>query len=145
MRALSSSGLARIQSHDADYRLLVTLQGTENSVVGYRYDRQKTDGKISKNIVADEGRKTIQAEAALYSGEEIVYGPFQVGADADYDYIDGDAISDLLFTNSTGIPTTVLPFSLGQLEPIEAAQEATNRPLYTKIAQNIVDAIFAAW
>ncbi len=75
------------------------------------------------------------------SSDQIIQGPFIISADTDYDYVDGDSIQDLAFINSEGQSITVLPFSLGQLESIESAQESATKPLYRKLAQKIADTI----
>jgi hypothetical protein len=104
-------------------------------------------GEIKKNLVGSEGRRFIAVEATLLEGKSdtVACGPFHIEADCDFDYVDGDSIQDLTFVNPEGIVQTVLPFSLGQLESIEAAQEASARPLNVQIAEKIVDAIFCEW
>lgn len=72
-------------------------------------------------------------------------GPLRFMADVDYDYVDGDSLQDLQFQNAEGQHLIVLPFSLGQLEPQEAAHEAAQKPIYQKLSQKIVDAISAQW
>ncbi len=143
MQSLASSGIK--VSANAHHRLEITLKGQTHENIGYRRDPQKVDGKVRKNLLAVEGRKTLSLEMALYQGEEKVFGPYLIEADVDYDYVDGDSLQDLTFTNSAGELVTVLPFSLGQLESIESAQEAANKPLYTRLAQKIVDAILSKW
>jgi hypothetical protein len=147
IRAIAASGIASIISREGDYRLLINIVSAETESVGYRRDRQKITGEIKKNLIASEGRKTVILEAALYEGstDRVAYGPYRIGAEADYDYVDGDSLQDLTFVNAAGVLTTVLPFSLGQLESIEAAQEAALRPLNERLAQKIVDAIFSEW
>jgi len=145
--ALSSSGIAEVRQKEARYRLQVAIVNSSAQTIGYRRDRQKITGEIKKNLVASEARKTIVIEATLYegSGETIVCGPMRLEADSDYDYLDGDSMQDLAFINPMGSQKTVLPFSLGQLEPLEAAEEATTKPLYTKLAKKVVEAIFNVW
>lgn len=128
---------------DATDRLEITIVQEGCESIGYRRDPQKVKGKIRKNLIANEERKTISAEVALFhgDGDRPVFGPERVSAFIDYDYIDGDSIQDLEFRNSLGQTIVVLPFSLGQLEPQESAQEAANRPLYEKLAQKIVDIV----
>lgn len=144
-RALSSSGSIDVVSSGGDYELQVSIlnHGVEN--IGYREDPQKVDGKVRKNLLGCEGRKTLTLQAVVYRGTEAVYGPYQISSEAEYDYVDGDSIQDLTFVSPEGTVVTVLPFSLGQLESIEAAQEAATHPLYRRIAQKVVDAISSNW
>lgn len=142
---LAASGLADVTSKSGDYQLRVSIVNTTLEQVGYRIDPQKIKGEIKKNLLATEGRKTITMEAALYDKEEVAFGPYKIVADIDYDYVDGDSLQDLTFTNSAGEFLTVLPFSLGQLESVESAQEAALRPLNVRLAQKVVDAIFSEW
>ena len=147
IRTITASGIANVGTQDADFRLQIVTMNNQNQTVGYRRDKQKVAGKISKNIVACEGRRTLSAEITLFEGtsDKIKMGPCIITTDTDYDYVDGDSIEDLAFLNSDGIPTTVLPFSLGQLESIESAQEAATKPLYRKLAQEITNTLFAIW
>jgi len=147
IRQLSSSGLADIDHQKGDYRLQASIVDVHSETVGFRRDRQIIHGKQKKNLLACEGRTIISIEATLFEGnsDRIAYGPYRVTADVDYDYVDGDSVQDLSFTTPDGVFTTVLPFSLGQLESIESAQEAATRPLYGKLAQKIVDVISSEW
>ena len=143
--ALSSSGMADVRQAGARYRLCVSIVHSGSQTIGYRRDRQKISGEIKKNLVSAEGRKTVSIEATVYEKDKIVCGPIRLNADSDYDYLDGDSMQDLAFINPFGVQQTVLPFSLGQLEPKEAAEEATTKPLNGKIAGILVDAIFNVW
>ncbi len=147
IRTVTASGIANVKTSEGDFLLTMTLKNEPNQTVGYRRDKQKVSGEIRKNIVACEGRRSLSAEITLIerSSNKIAKGPYVISADTDYDYVDGDSIQDLAFLNSDGIPTTVLPFSLGQLESFESANEAAGRPLYEKLAQKIADTIFSAW
>lgn len=145
IHALSASGLADVKASQGDYQLQVQILGSNSEHIGYRVDPQKVDHKVRKNLLASEGRRSMTLEVSLCKGEKIVYGPYQMTGDAEYDYVDGDSIQDLTFTNPSGALVTVLPFSLGQLEPEESAQEAAAKPLYAHLAQKIVDAISSAW
>lgn len=145
--ALTNSGLATVHYRDADYRLEVKIKNIDSETTGFRRDPQKIRGKVRKNLVACEARKTVTLEATFFEGksEKIAFGPYIVAADADYDYIDEDSLQDLAFINSEGAPTVVLPFSLGQLESSETARDAATRPLYRHLAQKLVDAFAAEW
>lgn len=147
IEALSSSGIVDVLHERGDYRLQIAIVASSNETVGYRRDPQKVDGKVKKNLLACEGRRGIFVEATLYksSTDEIAFGPYRIATDSDYDYVDGDSVQDLTFVGSKGALITVLPFSLGQLESVESAQEAALKPLYRRLAQKIVDAIASAW
>jgi hypothetical protein len=144
---VDASGIVDIVPKRGDYRLEVKLLGGANSQIGYRRDPQQINGQTKKNLLASEGRRTMSVEARLYRGstEELAFGPYSLTADADYDYVDGDSFRDLTFISSSGVLVEVLPFSLGQLESIESAQEAVQRALYRRISQKIVDVISAEW
>jgi hypothetical protein len=144
IRALAVSGVGDIRSFGARYRLQVAVLSANNQTIGYRRDRQQIDGKSKKNLVSSEARRSLVVEATLYEeiSGRIVCGPFRVDADVDYDYVDGDSVQDLTFLGSDGVSRVVLPFSLGQLESVEAAQEAAARPLYVRLAKKIVDVMF---
>ena len=144
VRTLTALGIADVFSHAGDLRLQIAIVDTKNQPVGYRLDKQKISGEIKKNIVACEGRKTITVEATLFEGNSdcVIKGPYTISEDADYDYVDGDSIQDLAFVNTSGVLTPALPFSLGQLESVESAQEAAHRPLYERLARKIADTLF---
>lgn len=144
---IDASGIVDIVPRRGDYRLEVKLKGSSNTQIGYRRDPQQINGETKKNLLASEGRKSLTVEASLYRGntKELAFGPYCLTADADYDYVDGDSFKDLTFVSSSGVLVEVLPFSLGQLESIESAQEAVQKALYRKISQKIVDVISAEW
>ena len=145
--SLESSGLVYVVPKDADYRLEVKLVSNRYDQIGYRRDPQKINGKLKKNLLASEGRRTLEAEVTLYRGstDKIALGPFKLSSESEYDYVDGDSLKDLTFIDKKGNLVEVLPFSLGQLESIESAQEASAKPLHRKLAKKIVDVISAEW
>jgi hypothetical protein len=142
IRQLCSSPNIRVTSN-ARERLDIAVVQEGFETIGYRRDPQKIKGEIRKNLVANEERRTISVDVSLFHDDapEPVFGPQRISAYVDYDYLDGDSIQDLEFANSFGRPVVVLPFSLGQLEPQEAAQEASSRSLYEKLSQKIVDIV----
>lgn len=144
---LQNSGLATVSASKGDYRLNVQLVKNFNQQIGYRRDKQKIKNEIQKNLVAAEQRRTANVEVTLFQGssDKIAFGPYRFSVWADYDYVDGDSYQDLTFPGPSGAPIVVLPFSLGQLEEIEAAKFAATKPLYRKLAQKIVDVISAEW
>ncbi len=141
VRALASSGVADVRFSGGEYRLEISILQEGKEIVGFRKDRQKVNGKTKKNMFACEARKIVSVEATLFRGGEAVFGPYVLEADADFDYVDGDSYQDLMFVDPQGVSQAVLPFSLGQLEPYEAALDASMRLLYSRLAQKIVDVI----
>jgi hypothetical protein len=145
IRAFSSTGLVDVVSCGGDYELEVKILALADENIGFRTDPQKVDGKVRRNLLACEARTAMTVEAGLYDHGKIVYGPYVITTDAEYDFVDGDSVRDLTFTDQRGKFLTVLPFSLGQLESVESAQVAAKNPLYLRISQKIVDAIRAEW
>ena len=144
---LSTSGLFDIKTEDAAYRLDISLVENTHERIGYRRDPQKIKQEIKKNLLGCEERRTLVAEVTIYDCvlNKVFSGPHRVMANVDYDYVDGDSYPQLTFIDAEGKTVVVLPFSLGQLESMESAQEASSRPLYRKISQKIVDVISAEW
>ncbi|OGN55720.1 MAG: hypothetical protein A2796_00945 [Chlamydiae bacterium RIFCSPHIGHO2_01_FULL_44_39] len=138
---LSVGGLVDVVSSGGDYVLQVAIVACNIEKIGFRIDPQEVEGKVRNNLLATEGRKSLSVKAGLYRSGELVHGPYTLTAEADYDYVDGDSIRDLTFVNPEGITVTVLPFSLGQLEPINSAESSAQTPLYRQIAKKIVDAL----
>ena len=147
VRTLAISGNGRVRQWGALYRLQASIISGEGETIGYRRDPQELPGGVQKQLLASERRKTLVVEAILYEANsgKIASGPCRVEAYIDFDYIDGDSLQDLVFIGPNGTSQVTLPFSLGQLEAVDAAEEAAMRPLYGHIAEKIVDAIFAEW
>jgi hypothetical protein len=147
IRKLHASGLVAVDRQEGHYRLEVVISRGDVKTIGFRRDPEIVAGKLTKNLIASEGRKIVAVEVTLYEGKStrVAYGPYKIAADADFDYVIGDSLRDLAFGSPGPSKVVVLPFSLGQLEPSEAAQEAAASPLYESIAEKIVDAIAAEW
>ncbi len=141
-RAIALSGVGVVEQWGAKYCLQVSIAKADRETIGYRRDRQQIDGKSRKQLLAAERRKILKVEASLYEGKELVKGPFHIEAYSDYDYVDGDSIQDLEFIGPNGALQVVLPFSLGQLEPSESAEEAAMRPLNVHLARKIVEQLW---
>lgn len=144
IRALTISGKATVLQKDAPYRLEAKLLKVDTSVIGYRRDRQEINGKSQKNLIASEGRNRITLEALIRNKitNQIHSGPFEIETYIDYDYIDQDSIYDLAFTNSQGKEISTIPFSLGQLQAVDMAKEASMRPLEVLLARKMIDLLF---
>lgn len=145
--ALSRSGLVRVHHAQGDYRLHVSIKEEKSDTIGYRINREEINGKNKREIIPTEGRREMVLEVTLFDNvsDRIAFGPYKIWAEACYDFVNGDSVQDLTFIDASGALATVLPFSLGQLEPNEAAQQAAARPLYARLAQNLVDALASDW
>ncbi len=124
--------------------LKVNLLEDTNEKIGFRYQRQEHTGKIKKHLFPTENRRTLKAEVCLIasSTDDVVFGPVEISANADYDYIDEGSLYDLTFVSPSGKLTPILAFSEGQLDSVEGAQDDVLTPLYRKLAQNILSAVF---
>ena len=143
---LSTQSPYTFSPNGAEYLLEVEFLDNSDSKIGYRRDRDKNTGAVLKNVVPTEGRKTVKVKASISDKEgSIVWGPYEFSCFSDYDYVDQDSLSDLSFINTLGQRQTVLSFSLGQLESIGAAQDASENPLYRSLAQKIIDSITITW
>ncbi len=148
IRQINESTSFRYSNHEGDLLLRVVVLEICQDQIGYRTELMKENGEVRDNIRPTEGRQTMKARVTLerVDTQEIAWGPHVFSSDADYDYVDQDSLQDLAFVDPrTGLPTTVLRFSLGQLEPAENAQEAALTPLYRKLSQKILDAISLGW
>lgn len=147
IRQLSSSGGFLYRNDGGYYLLKVKILSVNNSVIGFRHDREWIDGSLKENLRPSEGRQAIVIEASLLesSTRKAFWGPKIITTDVDYDYVDSNSLQDLSFIDPVGTRRTVLDFSLGQLEPIDSAQEAALKPLYRKIAQKVVNLLIFEW
>ncbi|MEI6242906.1 MAG: hypothetical protein WCP39_05835 [Chlamydiota bacterium] len=144
--SFASSGFFSYVHQGGEYELHVEVLSKKSEQLGYRHDR-KEDGSAKKNITECEGRDLVKIQVSLQekSSGKVVFGPSVFEGFVDYDYIDQNSKRDLAFVDSSGVPHTVLSFSLGQLEPISSAQEAATHPLYRDLAKKIVDSICSEW
>ncbi len=140
---LSTSGQFDYSQSGGALILKVAVLADNSDRIGFRYDRDPTSGKLRKNIVGTENRRTLSAEVTLIDAytQEVLLGPQVVTANADYDYVDSNSIRDLVFINSKGQSQTVLDFSLGQLDSIEGAHDDTSPTVYRHLAREIVQGL----
>ncbi len=142
-KLMSSSGTFKCVQNGGRYTLKVVVLSDGSERIGFRYDREGKNNKRRKDLIAVENRRTIVAEVNLIDSltQEVILGPEIVRADADYDYANPNSIRDLRFITPTGTSQAIVDFSLGQLDSIEGAQDAATTPLYSHLAQKIVDGI----
>ena len=147
VKEISSSPRFIYHNYKGEYLLQVSILSSSEEQIGYQKDRLKIDGSLQKNLRPIEGRKIMTAKVSIAkrASQEIIWGPYEIVSDVDYDYVDQDSLFDLAFIEPSGARRTVLSFSLGQLEPIENAQQASHRSLYHSLCQKIIDTISADW
>ena len=144
IRQFSSTTQFAYHPSHGQLMLKVNLLEDTNDKIGFRYERQEFTGKIKKHLFPTENRRTLKAEVSLIacSTDDCVFGPVVISAHADYDYIDEGSLYDLTCVSPSGKLTPILAFSEGQLDSIEGAQDDVLTPLYRKLAQNILSAVF---
>ena len=136
----------RLDYTDAASLTLATKIVTDQKErIGYRYDRKGTESNRISRLRPTESKRVMTVLVTLKdeSTGKTIFGPKKVTARVDYDYVNFDTINDLGFTPSGGPLTSVLAFSLGQLDAVEGAENAALDPLYRKLAILIADGIDA--
>jgi hypothetical protein len=117
-----------------DFCLKVCLLEPYEENIDYRYARNR-DGSLKKIVVPHEARLKIAAEVSVIDGStgKCVFGPKEIEASLAFDF-ESD-FSRLNFHE----------FSLGQLEMHTLAEENAFPPLYSLLAQKIVDTLLHCW
>lgn len=141
MYALSSSGRFRAVSSGGDLLLQLEVVSDSHSRIGFRYDRDNPSGDREKNLLGVEERRSMEVRIAVEDTRsgKLVLEPKLLSAWADYDYTDPGSPRDLLFSKQDPI----MQFSLGQLDSYEGGYDNVMRPLSVKIADKIVQTLFA--
>lgn len=135
VRAITTRGSLRYSSSGADLTLKVCLFAPDDTNIGFIYAPDRKDGGISKVITANEARLTMKAQVSLIDRRSgaCLLGPLEICSYLDYDFE-----SDLDNVNDNR-------FSLGQFEMHNMAQDAAFHPLYTLLAEKIVDYVNNCW
>jgi outer membrane lipopolysaccharide assembly protein LptE/RlpB len=143
IRQLTNSDVYEFVGKDGDLELKIVLNGDQHDVIGFEYDRTIKKGKVERNLMPTENRRTISAQVTLTdtNANEVVLGPLSISATGDYDYIDVNSLKTLSFINPHGKRKKVVNFSLGQLDSIEGAQDSVLTPVYRQLAQKIAAAL----
>lgn len=140
IRQINESSKFAFSNFNGDYCLKVSIIEVWQEQIGWRRDFLLDNGILQDNIRPTEERKNMKIELRVENlAGEAIFGPAVISAYVDYDYLDQDALQDLAFIDPATGPTTVLQFSLGQLETIESAQEASLIPLFQLLSQKIVN------
>ena len=125
---LNSSGCYRTGGASSRYCLSVSIIGSKDQNVGFKYDRNN-EGRLLTTLIPSESRWSILAEVNLVdkSTGKIVLGPARVSASYDFDHD--------WYSTMDGINI----FSLGQITDYADAKDQVQTPLYHKLAQKITD------
>jgi hypothetical protein len=136
IRAVTTRSMLAYTACGADLQLKVCLLSPEDINIGFIYaPREHDDDRPSKVISANEARLTQRVQITLIdnrSGSSIL-GPLEIATSLTYDFE-----SDLSHDNENN-------FSLGQFEMHNIAQTAAFPPLYTLLAEKIVDYVNNSW
>jgi hypothetical protein len=145
IRQASACGNLQVVSKGERLLLKVELIEDEQDYVGFRFDQKPISGKLISNLIPIESRRSIKAAVTLWDTieDKALLGPENIQAHLDFDYVDGNSLQDLTFVNTKGEREKVLSFSLGQLDSIEGAQDATASPLFHVLAKKIIDRLLA--
>jgi hypothetical protein len=121
-------------SQGADLTLKVCLLQPINENIGFAYAPNDERG-LAHVIVSNEARLTLTAEVTLLDqcSGRCLMGPTEITYSIDYDFE-----PDLSNVNFHA-------FALGQLEMNNLAQDAAFPPLYTLLAEKIVDYVNYSW
>lgn len=140
IQEISTSSFGEFRSRNTRYELIVKLEPDMTERVGYRYDRL-ADGTLRPNIIGTETRRTITISYELVDTlyDKVVFGPKSTSAFADFDYLDTDNIADMSFVNPLGQRILAFNYSLGQLNTIEGATDASLTSIYRILSKNIAD------
>ena len=130
IKELSSEGALKYVIGGGDLILKAEIVDTEEYNIDFRADTNKKN-----KIVPSENRIRTKVKTTLIerrSGKSII-GPVIITSDVDYDY------------DFNTIKNDEMTFSLGQLNFIDDAKDATQEPLCRKLAGKIVRHINNAW
>lgn len=141
--SMGESGVFDYVYSGGNCSLTVSIIADSDDRIGFRYDRNPTNGELRDNIVGTENRRALAVNIKLVdeSTQEVIVGPEDVRVIVDYDYFDGNSIRDLVVLGDPR-PQTTLSFSLGQLDSVEGAHDDTHSSIYGLMADKIVSRLF---
>jgi len=128
-------------SSEGELTLQASIASDNYSNIGWQYDREPVSGQRINRLVPNEGRREITLRFSLVSEKtgKVLYGPFTVTANTDFDFVDSDSLLDTSFLSQAGNQQSVLFFSLGQLDSKDGASESSSTPLFSKLAHQVVE------
>ncbi len=134
IRAITTRGALAYRSCGADLKLNVCLFSPVDTNIGFAYAPPDERG-VSNIVVSNEARLQLTARVTVVDRctGQCVLGPMEITRFIDYDFEPDLGNVD------------VHAFSLGQLEMHNLAQDAAFYPLYTLLAEKIVDYVNNSW
>lgn len=134
IRSLSRSGAIVASPSCADYLLCVEKVNSKEKHVGFRYDK-KESGERTDHLIPTETRHSILVKIRLVDTRSgcVAKGPVCLSATLDFDHD--------YYTSRDGVNV----LSLGQLTDIDAARDASLKPIHQMLAQKIVDYLNCDW
>ncbi|HEX2580192.1 MAG TPA: LPS assembly lipoprotein LptE [Rhabdochlamydiaceae bacterium] len=143
IRQVTNSNLYRFVKSDGEVCLRVAIVNDKSDIVGFQYDLTSKKGKIERNLMPEENRRTITAQVTLTDAltQEVIVGPVNVKVSTDYDYIDVNSLKEVSFVDEQGKRQKTITYSLGQLDSIEGAEDAALTPIYRQLAQKITQVL----
>jgi hypothetical protein len=143
IKKMNNSSKWRYVQGPADLVLAIEMIRNDREYIGYQYDRVKPTAELIDRLIPNEGRRTILVRIKVLDAhkQHVLYGPYEVEASADYDFVNFDTYKDLAFVNQEGVAQSVLTFSLGQLDAQEGGSEAVLSAAYQVLAEKIVDGL----
>ncbi len=143
IKALAASGDFQYTDRGGTLLLEGTIISDANENIGYQFDRDPISGQRIHRLVPNEGRREIIVQITLTDTctQKVLYGPINISAYGDYDFVDSDSLRDTSFINPAGARESVLFFSLGQLDSIDGAKESSLDLIHRRLAVKIVEGI----
>jgi hypothetical protein len=139
IQVLSTSSRWRYTQGTADLILEAEILKNQNEYIGYQYDHLES-GVLIDRLVPNEGRRKVLVKVQIVNSHthQVVYGPYEIEGNSDYDFVNSDTYTDLSFIDSVGKTYSVLPFSLGQLDAPQGAIDAALHGAYQEIAEKVL-------
>lgn len=126
---------------DGDLTICVKILDDKREYIGYKYDQEEITGELINRLIADEGRRKVTVELNIFRRGAHLYGPIEITAASDYNFVNSDTLDDVSFVNKEGERQSLLTFSLGQLDAWEGANDVALNVAYSRIARKIVDGL----
>lgn len=129
-----------------EFQLLVNLQTVEKEQIGYKYDQEPLTGKRINRLVPNEGRREVVAKVQLCNKktDEVIWGPLYFTGKSDYDFVNPNSLESVMFDPIDQSETTVLAYSLGQLDSEEGAAATALQIAYQNLAKQITAYLFSS-